>query len=93
MAIPVIIPYCLHCDSTSSLSSAMYATHDVNCRLPLRSSTFSFVNMFCILTIVSCEEERSLNSFCIVDLFCCTGVSRITTNRIPFDTSKLWNYV
>lgn len=49
--------------------------------------------MFCILTIVNCEEERSLSSFSIADFFCCTGVSRVTTNRIPFDTSKLWNYL
>ena len=49
--------------------------------------------MFCILTIVSCEEERSLSSFSIADFFCCTGVSRVTTNRNPFDTSKLWNYL
>lgn len=45
--------------------------------------------MFCILTTVSCEEVRSLSSLWIVCFFCSSGVSRITTSRIPFDTSKL----
>lgn len=44
--------------------------------------------MFCILTTVSWEEDRPLSSFWIVCFFS-SGVSRITTSRIPFDTSKL----